>query len=117
MIRPYIANPNAIILAISKGTDDLANSEALKLAREHDIQGTRTIGVITQIDLQDYEHEQTINDVMNRTYPLKLGINLFIAKILKHRNWLRICWSCDEGIKSIKNKINLRIGLRRSQIL
>ena len=47
IVRPYVANPNAIILAISRGTDDLANSEALKLAREYDATGSRTIGVIT----------------------------------------------------------------------
>ena len=43
----YIKNPNCIILAISRGPDDLSNSEALKLAREVDIYGNRTIGVIT----------------------------------------------------------------------
>jgi len=33
---PYIKNPNSLILAVSKGNDDLANSEGLKLAREVD---------------------------------------------------------------------------------
>jgi len=33
---PYAENPNSIILAVSKATDDLSNSESLKLAREVD---------------------------------------------------------------------------------
>jgi len=33
LIEPYVKNPNSIILAISRGSDDLANSESLKLAR------------------------------------------------------------------------------------
>jgi replication fork clamp-binding protein CrfC len=36
LVRPYVENPNSIILAVSKGSDDLANSEGLKLAREVD---------------------------------------------------------------------------------
>lgn len=39
LIIPYVKNPNSLILAISKANDDLATSEALKLAREVDISG------------------------------------------------------------------------------
>ncbi len=38
---------------MSPGNADLANSDALKIAREADPQGIRTIGVITKIDLMD----------------------------------------------------------------
>ena len=41
----YIKNPNTIILAISAANNDLANSDALKLAREVDPEGQRTLGV------------------------------------------------------------------------
>lgn len=47
LILPYITNPNSLILAVSKANDDLANSEGLKLARDVDPQGLRTLGVIT----------------------------------------------------------------------
>jgi len=47
LVSNYIKNPNSIILAVSKATDDLANSESLKLARVYDPKGNRTIGVIT----------------------------------------------------------------------
>ncbi len=36
MIKGYIKNPNCIIVAVSKATDDSANSESLKLARDVD---------------------------------------------------------------------------------
>jgi hypothetical protein len=39
MALTYITNPNSIILALSAANTDLANSDALKLAREVDPQG------------------------------------------------------------------------------
>lgn len=36
MIKHYIKNDNCLIMAVSKATDDLANSESLKLARTVD---------------------------------------------------------------------------------
>ena len=49
----YISNPNSIILAISSANTDIATSEALKLAREVDPDGNRTLAVITKLDLMD----------------------------------------------------------------
>ncbi len=56
MVRGYIKNPNCIIVAVSKASEDSANSESLKLAREVDKEGIRTIGVLTQVDLIDPSH-------------------------------------------------------------
>jgi len=50
----------------------LANSDALKLAREVDQNGERTIGVITKIDLMD-EGTDAIELLNGSIYPLKLG--------------------------------------------
>ena len=49
----FISQPNALILALTAANTDLANSDALKLAREVDPDGERTIGVVTKIDLMD----------------------------------------------------------------
>lgn len=49
----YVMPANALILALSPATNDLANSDSLQLAREVDPDGDRTIGVITKIDLMD----------------------------------------------------------------
>ena len=53
MCLHYISNPNAIILAVTAGNTDLANSDALKMARSVDPEGVRTIGVLTKLDLMD----------------------------------------------------------------
>lgn len=51
MILEYISKENCLILAVSPANVDLATSDALKLARKVDKDGTRTIGVITKLDL------------------------------------------------------------------
>lgn len=72
LIREYIAKPNSIILAVSPANVDLVNSEGLKLARQVDPQGKRTIGVLTKLDLMD--HGTNALDILSgRVYPLKLG--------------------------------------------
>ncbi|KAM0059876.1 putative dynamin stalk domain, dynamin, GTPase region, GTPase effector domain, Dynamin superfamily [Helianthus debilis subsp. tardiflorus] len=53
MVRAYIQKPNCIILAISPANQDLATSDAIKMSREVDPTGERTIGVLTKIDLMD----------------------------------------------------------------
>lgn len=51
MLLKYISKPACIILAVTAANTDLANSDGLKLAREVDPDGTRTIGVLTKVDL------------------------------------------------------------------
>ena len=54
MLLKYISNPACVIFAVSPAdTDatDLANSDGLKMAREVDPNGTRTIGVLTKVDI------------------------------------------------------------------
>jgi hypothetical protein len=51
MLMKYISKPTCIILAVTAANVDLANSDGLKMAREVDSEGTRTIGVLTKVDL------------------------------------------------------------------
>ena len=51
MLMKYISKPSCIILAVTPANTDLANSDGLKMAREVDPEGQRTIGVLTKIDL------------------------------------------------------------------
>lgn len=44
---------NAIILAVTPANADLATSDALRMAREVDPTGERTIGVLTKVDIMD----------------------------------------------------------------
>ncbi|KAF5095256.1 hypothetical protein D0Z00_003216 [Geotrichum galactomycetum] len=72
LILEYIAKPNSIILAVSPANVDLVNSESLKLARQVDPQGKRTVGILTKIDLMD--HGTNALDILSgAVYPLKLG--------------------------------------------
>ncbi|CAL9209923.1 unnamed protein product [Musa hybrid cultivar] len=53
MVQSYVEKPNCIILAISPANQDIATSDAIKLAREVDPTGERTFGVLTKLDLMD----------------------------------------------------------------
>ena len=72
MIMEYISPANTIILAVTPATQDLSNSDALKLAREVDRGGDRTIGVITKLDMMDKGTDA--RDILeNKFLPLKKG--------------------------------------------
>eukprot|EP00586_Coscinodiscus_wailesii_P012910 CAMPEP_0172496952 /NCGR_PEP_ID=MMETSP1066-20121228/94707_1 /TAXON_ID=671091 /ORGANISM="Coscinodiscus wailesii, Strain CCMP2513" /LENGTH=741 /DNA_ID=CAMNT_0013269509 /DNA_START=71 /DNA_END=2296 /DNA_ORIENTATION=- len=72
MCLRYVTNPNAIILAVTAGNTDLANSDALKMAREVDPSGERTIGVLTKLDLMDMGTDAA--DILsNKLIPLRRG--------------------------------------------
>ncbi|EJU05517.1 hypothetical protein DACRYDRAFT_19968 [Dacryopinax primogenitus] len=72
MLVKYISKPNALILAVTAANTDLANSDGLKLAREVDPEGTRTIGVLTKVDLMD-QGTDVIDILAGRVIPLRLG--------------------------------------------
>lgn len=68
----YIKPKNSIIMAVCAANVDLANSDAIKLARRVDPFGERTIGVMTKIDLMD-EGTNAIDIISGKVIPLKLG--------------------------------------------
>ncbi|XP_027027047.2 dynamin 3a isoform X2 [Tachysurus fulvidraco] len=72
MIMQYICRENCLILAVTPANMDLANSDALKLAKDVDPQGQRTIGVITKLDLMD-EGTDARDVLENRVLPLRRG--------------------------------------------
>ncbi|CCX31037.1 Similar to Vacuolar protein sorting-associated protein 1; acc. no. Q9URZ5 [Pyronema omphalodes CBS 100304] len=72
MVLKQISKSNAIILAVTAANTDLANSDGLKLAREVDPDGQRTIGVLTKIDLMD-EGTDVVDILAGRIIPLRLG--------------------------------------------
>uniref|UniRef100_A0A3B4AHF4 Interferon-induced GTP-binding protein Mx n=1 Tax=Periophthalmus magnuspinnatus TaxID=409849 RepID=A0A3B4AHF4_9GOBI len=72
MIMQYICKENCLILAVTPANTDLANSDALKLAKDVDPQGQRTIGVITKLDLMD-KGTDAREILENRLLPLRRG--------------------------------------------
>jgi replication fork clamp-binding protein CrfC len=53
MIRKYAEKPNAILLAVHAANQDVATSDAVKLANQVDPSHQRTVGVLTKLDLMD----------------------------------------------------------------
>ena len=47
--RAYIKSENVIILAISPANADIATSDAMRLVKEFDPKGERTLGVLTKV--------------------------------------------------------------------
>ncbi|KAG7948676.1 hypothetical protein I3843_13G019200 [Carya illinoinensis] len=70
MVRTYVEKPNCIILAISPANQDIATSDAIKLAREVDPTGDRTFGVLTKLDLMD-KGTNALDVLEGRSYRLQ----------------------------------------------
>ncbi|KAK9273908.1 hypothetical protein L1049_018720 [Liquidambar formosana] len=72
MIMHHIKQENCIILAVSPANSDLATSDALQMAREADPTGSRTIGVISKLDIMD-RGTNARNFLLGKVVPLRLG--------------------------------------------
>ncbi|KAH0646794.1 hypothetical protein KY290_034565 [Solanum tuberosum] len=70
MVRSYVEKPNCILLAITPANQDVATSDAIKIAREVDPAGERTIGVLTKLDLMD-KGTNALDVLEGRSYRLQ----------------------------------------------
>mmetsp|Transcript_91179 Transcript_91179/g.181818 ORF Transcript_91179/g.181818 Transcript_91179/m.181818 type:complete len:546 (+) Transcript_91179:587-2224(+) len=98
MCMGFISNPNAIILAVTAGNSDLANSDALKLAQEADPEGERTIGVLTKLDLMDPGTDAS-EMLQNRVIPLRRG---YVGVV-------------NRGQRDVDSKTSVAAALKREQ--
>ncbi|CAJ0603038.1 unnamed protein product [Cylicocyclus nassatus] len=73
MLLSYISNPSSIILAVTPANQDFATSEPIKIAREVDPEGQRTLAVLTKLDLMD-QGTDAMDVLMGKVVPVKLGI-------------------------------------------
>ncbi|XP_014015549.1 dynamin-1-like protein isoform X2 [Salmo salar] len=73
MILSFISNPNSLILSVSPANSDLATSDSLKLAREVDPDGRRTLLVVSKLDLMDAGTD-ALEVLLGRVIPVRLGI-------------------------------------------
>ena len=70
----YMENPRSVMLAVVPSNIDIATQEILTLAKEHDPDGNRTLGVLTKPDLVDIGAERPIFDlVRGKRHKLSLG--------------------------------------------
>ncbi|XP_060881340.1 dynamin isoform X3 [Metopolophium dirhodum] len=72
MLYTFVKRDNCLILAVTPANQDLANSDALKISKEVDPEGMRTIGVITKLDLMD-EGTDARDILENKLLPLRRG--------------------------------------------
>ena len=72
MARRYAEDPLTIILCVIAANSDIATSDGLKLAKEIDTTGSRTIGVLTKLDIMDAGTDAR-KVLMNEEIPLRLG--------------------------------------------
>ncbi|XP_065836282.1 interferon-induced GTP-binding protein Mx2-like [Oscarella lobularis] len=78
LINHYIKNEDTIILCVIPSNVDIATTEALKMAKEVDPDGLRTVGVLTKPDLVDRGTERSIVEIARNksSFKLKLGFTL-----------------------------------------
>ncbi|OZJ03197.1 hypothetical protein BZG36_03332 [Bifiguratus adelaidae] len=96
LVLDYISKPNSIILAVSPANQDLANSDSLKVARQVDPQGRRTLGVLTKLDLMD-AGTNALDVLSGRAYPLKLG---FIGVVNRSQQDILTNKPMEEALKA-----------------
>ena len=96
LILKVILNPNTIILAVSPANGDIANSDALKLAKKVDPDGHRTIGVITKLDLMDLGTDAS-DIFQGRICPLKLG---YFGVVNRSQNDIEMRKSLTDALNS-----------------
>ena len=72
MARRYAEDPLTIILCVIAANSDIATSDGLMLAKEIDVTGSRTLGVLTKLDIMDAGTDAR-KTLMNEEIPLKLG--------------------------------------------
>jgi interferon-induced GTP-binding protein Mx1 len=131
----FMKQPKTIILAVIPANQDIATVDVLERAQRVDPMGSRTIGVLTKLDLVDQGGEsETLSVVSNIRKPLALGYvivknrnqnqlnsGLSLEKALEdedqffdsHPIWTHVPVS-QRGIKSLSRKLS-KVLLHRAQ--
>lgn len=101
IVGEYMAEPRSIILAVISAKNDLANQIVLKMAREADPTGNRTMGIITKPDdlIPGSRREQFyVSLAQNKEVEFRLGWH-----VLKNMD-------SDKGLFTLANR-NIEEGL------
>lgn len=72
MCRFYCKDENTIILCVIPANQDLSTQDSLVMAKQLDPDGSRTLGVLTKVDLMD-EGTDCSKILLNKEIKLKLG--------------------------------------------
>nr|AFR57472.1 putative dynamin-related GTPase domain protein [Epichloe inebrians] len=94
VVKGYRTEPRSVILAVVSAKNDYANQIVLKLAREADGSGTRTLGVITKPDTLSpgtQSEETYLSLARNQDVQFRLGWH-----ILRNRDTDTESWTLNE---------------------
>jgi GTP-binding protein EngB required for normal cell division len=127
LINQYMQESKSIILVVVAANNQLANQSVMSLAKHHDPQSRRIVGVITKPDLVDgHANEKKYLDLcrgLEPAYELPLGWHVLRNSSDQERNdeshdrdreeqrfFQRRAWSslpsADRGIESLRNKLS-----------
>lgn len=95
MARSYLRSSRTIILAVTQAGNDMANQSVIRLAREYDSQGQRTVGIITKPDLINEGTEPQIAIMAKNEGAIKLQLGFFLLR--------------NPSPKDILNGINMQV--------
>ncbi|KAK2031929.1 vacuolar sorting protein VPS1 [Colletotrichum zoysiae] len=80
MVRSYLSSTRTIILAVVQASNDIANQGIIKIAREYDQEGQRTVGIITKPDLINAGNEDKLAKIAKNQDSIKLKLGFFLLK-------------------------------------
>ncbi|KAJ0383915.1 hypothetical protein COL922a_009457 [Colletotrichum nupharicola] len=80
MVRRYLQSTRTIILAVVQADNDVANHGIIKIAREYDLDGQRTVGIITKPDLINAGTEAKLANIAKNKDSIKLQLGFFLLK-------------------------------------
>ncbi|KAF1783043.1 Dynamin-type guanine nucleotide-binding (G) domain [Phytophthora cactorum] len=74
MVDRYMKQERTVIIAVVPANVDMHNTEILQAAQEADPNGTRTIAVVTKVDLVDAGAELAVHELLlNKKKKMHLG--------------------------------------------
>ncbi|EFE44983.1 dynamin GTPase, putative [Trichophyton verrucosum HKI 0517] len=80
LVNSYLENPRTIILAVVPATSDVETQPIIRAARQFDNEGTRTVGIVTKVDLINDGTEERIVAVAKNQGPIKLKLGYYLLK-------------------------------------
>lgn len=80
LVDQYLKNPRTIILAVVQAGNDIANQGIIRKSREFDVDGERTVGIITKPDLINDGSEKRIALLARNQDTTKLKLGCFLLK-------------------------------------
>ncbi|KAK1996184.1 vacuolar sorting protein VPS1 [Colletotrichum falcatum] len=80
MVKSYLYSTRTIILAVVQASNDIANQGIIKIAREYDPDGQRTVGIINKPDLINAGNEEKLAKTAKNQDSIKLKLGFFLLK-------------------------------------